>query len=257
MTLSNHALALMGGLGCTIRTQAAKHFDSFRLFQAAAARRHPDLRPAERPTAADGTVLGSWSEVVAYQAIRRAFPDVAVALQVMLPGMPRRSCDLVLADGMAWIEVLGVARQDMDAASSAYQRKYAANWRIKEAYYRERGIKLVVIEPADIAHPARLAERLGEVATLLGLAAAAGAGHHGAQPACARHLGLRFLCQAVATVAAIVGGWPTHVELAAHGYSHAVQLLKQAGMAARVSAAIRVKLCRRKGEWTPSVWWRR
>ncbi len=250
VTLSSHALALMGGLGCTIRTQAAKHFDSFRLFQAAAARCHPDLRPAERPTAADGTVLGSWPEVVAYQAIRRAFPDVAVALQVTLPGMKRRSCDLVLADGKVWIEVLGMAREGMDTASSAYQRKYAANWRIKAAYYQEHGTPLVVIEPADIADPALLAERLGEVAALLGLAAPT-------VPA-ATQRSLRapgtwdfaFLCQAVAAVVAIVGGWPTHEQLAAHGYGHAVQLLKQPGMAVRVSDAIGVKLCRCKGEWT-------
>ncbi len=59
-----------------------------------------------------------------------------------------------------------------------------------------------------------------------------------------------FLCQVVAEVAAAVGGWPTHADLMARGYTTATEMLKQRGMAERVSAAIDVPLRNRKRAWT-------
>ena len=251
VTLSNHALALSGGLACTIRVQATRGFDSFSAFQAEAARRHPDLQPPTRPVASDGTILDSWGEVVVYQAIRRAFPAVAIAAHVLLPGDGHRSCDMVLGDGEAWIEVLGMSRADMQAPRSSYQQAYAERWAIKERIYRELGLKLVVIEPAAVTDPVCLAASMSEIAVLLSVAAPA---VHVQTRRAVRAKGawtFEFLCEVVAHVAADVTAWPTHAQLVGRGYGHAIQLLKRPGVAARVSEAIGVPLARRRGEWTP------
>ena len=251
VTLSNHALALSGGLACTIRVQAARGFDSFAAFQAEAARRHPDLQPPTRPVANDGTILDSWGEVVAYQAIRRAFPAVAVAVHVLLPNGGNRSCDIVLGDGKAWIEVLGMSRSDMQAPRSGYQRAYAERWAIKERIYRELGLKLVVIEPVAITDPVCLAALMSEIAVLLSVAAPPVPVQTRQTVRAKGAWTFAFLCEVVASVAADVTGWPTHAQLAGKGYGHAIQLLKRPGVAARVSEAIGVPLARRRGEWTP------
>ncbi len=251
VTLSNHALALSGGLACTIRIQATRGFDSFATFQAEAARRHPDLQPPTRPVASDGTILDSWGEVVVYQAVRRAFPAVAVAVHVLLPGGGNRSCDVVLGDGKAWVEVLGMSRSDMQAPRSGYQRAYAERWAIKERIYRERELKLVVIEPAAVTDPVCLAASMTEIAVLLSVAAPPVPAQTAQTVRAKGAWTFAFLCEVVGGVAAEVTGWPTHAQLAGKGYGHAIQLLKRPGVAARVSEAIGVPLARRRGEWTP------
>ena len=119
----------------------------------------------------------------------------------------------------------------------------------------------MVIEPADVAHAGRLAAKVAEVARLLGLPPLDGAdspggpdgvgGPGGASMRAKGEWSFDYLCQAVAEVARAVGGFPTHAQLAAAGYGHAVNLLKQHRMAARVAATIGVPRRHVRGEWTP------
>ena len=57
VTLSSSALVAIGGQASSLRVYAARHFGSFRAFQSAVIKRHPDILPARRPTASDGTRL--------------------------------------------------------------------------------------------------------------------------------------------------------------------------------------------------------
>ena len=250
VTLSSHALAGIGGEACTIRAQARRHFGPFRTFQQAVRARHPDIRPPQRPTAADGTLLDSWGEVVAYNALRRAFPDVEITVHVHLPGGTGRcSVDLLLRG--VHVEVLGVPEAAMAAARTTRQRKYAYQWQRKRLLYAAMGVTPVLVEPADVDDPRRMAARVAEVGQLLAEQPLA------LPPPCSKatrakaHWTFEALCAAVAEVAAAVGHFPTNAQLAAAGYGHAVELLKRPGVRQRVAQAIGHPVRHMRGGWTP------
>ncbi len=150
---------------------------------------------------------------------------------------------------------------DMAAGLSRTGAAYAGKWRRKSFWYAGQARPLVVVEPADVAHAGRLAAKVAEVARLLGLPPLDGAdtpgdldgpgGSGGASMRAKGEWSFEYLCQAVAEVARAVGSFPTHAQLAAAGCGHAVNLLKQRGVAARVAAAIGVPLRNVRGEWTP------
>ena len=249
VTLSSHALSGIGGEACTLRAQAAKLFGPFRVFQQAVRARHPGIKPPQRPTAANGTLLDSWGEVVTYDALRRAFPDVAITVHVRLPGGTGRcSVDFLLR--WVHVEVLGIAEAAMAAARTTRQRKYASQWRHKRSLYAAMGVTPVVVEPADVDAPLRMAARMAEVGQLLAVQPMA------LPPPCGKtlrakgHWTFEALCAAVAEVAAAVEGFPTNAQLIAAGYGHAVELLKRSGVRQRVAQAIGCPLRHVRGEWT-------
>ncbi len=249
VTLSSWALTAIGGQASSLRVYAVRHFENFRAFQSAVIKRHPDILPARRPVAADGTRLNSWSEVVAYHALREAFRDVHVAVHVRLPGEKARSGDFLIA-GWLWVEVLGLARDKMKTATSKPQMKYAAQWKSKLARYEALGVIPIVIEPADIYDPQRLAERIGKIARQLGVTPPP------APPPTTRIMRAKgtwtfdALCQAVNEVAGQTGKLPTHASLTIAGYGHAAQLLRQPGERQRVATALGLHDAHRKGVWT-------
>ncbi len=165
-TLSSSALTTIGGETSSLRVHACRYFGSFRAFQAAVTARHPDIRPPERPTAADGTRLDSWSEVPAYNAIPAALPDVKIDVRVVHPGERRRSAksgDFLIA-GCVCVEVVGMSREAMEVASTKRQRKCVSQWTTKLERYRALGVMPVVIEPNDIVDPQQLACRIAQIA---------------------------------------------------------------------------------------------
>ncbi len=249
VTLSSHALMRLGGEGFTLRAQAARHWGGFRAFQREAVAAYPHLSPPRSCLAEDGTRMDSWNEVLAYNVIRRALPEVSVAVHVRLPDGSRRSCDFVL-DGRVHVEVLGVSLADMAQGRNRYERRYAERWATKAAVYAAHGIEPVLIEPGDVADGRRLAERVAVIAERLGLAGTAVPVSSNRSVRAHGTWTFEFLCQVVTEVAAAVGGWPTHADLIARGYTVATRLLKQRGMAERVSAAIDVPLRNRKRAWT-------
>lgn len=249
VTLSSHALAGIGGEACTIRAQAAKHFGPFRAFQQAARVRHPDIRPPQRPTAADGTLLDSWGEVVAHDALRRAFPDVAITVHARLPGGTGR-CSVDFLVRWVHVEVLGIAEAAMAAARTARQRKYACQWRHKRRLYEAMGVTPVVIEPADVDDPRRMEARMAEVGRLLAMRPQALPAPCGRAGRAKAYWTFEALCAAVAEVAAVVGSLPTNAQLVAAGYGHAVELLKRPGMRQRVAQVVGRPLRHVRGQWT-------
>ena len=249
VTLSSHALAGIGGEACTLRAQVAKLVGPFRAFQQAVRMRHPDIRPPQRPTAADGTLLDSWGEVVTYNALRRAFPDVEITVHARLPGGTGRcSVDLVLR--WVHIEVLGIAEAAMAAARTPRQRKYVRQWRHKCRLYAAMGVIPVVVEPADVDDPRRMAARVAEVGQLLAVQPRALPAPCGKTVRAKGFWIHEALCAAVAEVAARVGGFPTNAQLTAAGYGHAVELLKRPGVRQRVAQAIGYPLRHVRGGWT-------
>ncbi len=248
-TLSSHALAGIGGEACTLRVQAAKHFGQFRTFQQAARARHPDIRPPQRPTAADGTLLDSWGEVVAHNALRCAFPDIAITVHALLPGGTGR-CSVDFLVRWVYVEVLGIAEAAMAAARTTRQRKYACQWRHKCRLYEAMGVTPVVIEPVDVDDPWRMAARMAEIGRLLAVQPQALPAPCGRAGRSKGHWTFEALCAAVAEVAAAVGGFPTNAQLVAAGYGHAVELLKRPGMRQRVALAIGCPLRHVWSQWT-------
>ncbi len=248
-TLSSHALAGIGGEACTVRTQATKHFGLFRTFQQAVRARYPDIRPPQRPAAADGTLLDSWSEVVAHNALRRAFPDVVITVHARLPGGTGR-CSVDFLVRWVYVEVLGIPEAAMAAARTTRQRKYARQWRYKCRLYKAMGVTPVVIEPADVDDPRRMAARMAEVGRLLAVRPQALPAPCGRPVRAKASWTFEALCAAVAEVAAIVGGFPTNARLIAAGYGHAVELLKRPGMRQHVAQVIGHLLRHMRGQWT-------
>ena len=249
ITLSTTALAAIGGEVSSLRSHARAHFASFRAFQQAVVARHPNIRPPKRPTAADGTRLDSWSEVVTYNALRVALPDVRIQPHVILPGEMKRSTDFVI-DGRIHVEVLRIACAAMVTPTSKPRAKYARQWAAKSALYQALGIDPVLVEPADIHDTARLAARIAEIAVRLQRdpppAPQSGGG------GCTRAKGtwsFEALCQAVEEVASD-GAMPTFAALSKAGYGHACELLKQPGMRERVTVALGLADPHRKGVWT-------
>ena len=248
VTLSSHALIRISD-GCTLRVLARRHFGCFRAFRAAALLRHPDLRPAKQPTAADGSLLDSWQEVVVYNALRIALPAAEIAMHVLLSAGSKRSADFVVG-GRVYVEVLGIAEAEMTAPRSGRQIKYARQWSVKRAIYRDRDLALVVVEPDDVHDPSRLAARIAEVAGLLGMTAQARPAS--VQP-CTRPKGywsFRTLCDAVGEVARAVGGFPTHAQLSRAGYVSAITRLKGGQVREQVAAAIGYPLRHERSVWS-------
>ncbi len=249
VTLSSHALAGIGGKACTLRAQAKALFGAFQAFQQAVTACHPDLAPAKRPTAVDGTVLDSWSEVVAYNALRLAFPGVRIQVHVLLPGGSGQcSVDFVMRG--IYIEVLGIAEAEMDAAQTTRQSKYACQWRQKQQIYQAMGVTPVVIEPMDVNDPGRMAARMDEIGQRLAAQPLAAPAPTGLVVRAKGEWDFEALCAAVAEVAHAVGAFPTYAQLTAAGYGHAPNLLRERGMRCRVAAAIGVPLRNEKGLWS-------
>jgi hypothetical protein len=252
VTLSSSALAAIGGEASSLRAYLKRHFGKFRAFQDAVTARHRDIRPPSRPTATDGTYLDSWSEVVAYQAIREALPNVMIETHVALPGEPLRSprSGDFLLDGQVWVEVLGLSRTEMTTATANRQKKYARQWIAKLARYTALGVAPIVIEPADLHDPRRLTDRVSEIARHFGLPQLP------VPPGLSRSIRAKgtwnfdTLCKAVAEVAATSGTLPTYAALTAAGYGHAAQLLRQPGERQRVATALGLHVTHCKGIWT-------
>jgi hypothetical protein len=249
MTLSTTALTALGGEACSLKSYAAAHFATFAEFQRAVVARHPDIRLPGRPTAADGTELDSWGEVPVYDSLCVALPNARIAVHVILPGERRRSCDIVIDDHV-WIEVLGVARADMSSPTSSYQAKYAVQWAEKSACYASLGIDPVVIEPADIHDPARLAERVAHIAALLHCDPAPLPPPGGRSMRAKGSWGFDRLCSAVKEVACDEGTMPTYEALIKAGFGHAACLLRQPGVRRRVVAALALADPNAKGQWS-------
>jgi hypothetical protein len=248
-TLSAHALMLIGGEASSLRAYARRHFPTFRALQQATRARHPELRLPTRPTASDGTVLDSWSEVVVYQAIRRALPDVAIEHHVALPGEDRRSADFVVG-GRVWVEVLGIATADMPATRSGRQRKYAAQWAAKSACYAALWIAPVLIEPAEVHDPVRLGAKVEEIAASLGETPREPPPPVGRTTRGKGFWDFDALCDAVRRVAAGTGVFPTYAALTAAGFGHAASLLRRPGARTRVAAVLGLTCRTARGAWT-------
>ena len=237
ITLSAHALVLTGGEASSLRVYARRHYGQFRAFQAAVRECHPDIRLPARPTANDGTPLDSWSEVVVYQALRRALPEVPIAPHVLLPGEGRRSTDLVLA-GSVHLEVLGLSFKAIAAPRTKRQRKYARNWRQKQARYRALGIVPIVVTPEDVHDGARLADRVRQVAAVLDCTPAVLPLPETNQVRAKGTWSDAMLLESVGDVAGATGQFPTYAALAAAGYGHATNLLRRPGVRAWVRLAL-------------------
>ena len=251
-TLSTSALTAIGGEASSLRVYARRHFGSFRDFQAEVTKRHPEIHPPERPIAADGTCLDSWSEVPAYNAIRAALPDVQIQVHVVLPGEKRRwakSGDFLI-DGRLWVEVLGLSLDGMEVASTGRQRKYASQWTAKRERYRALGVTPLIIEPSDIYDPQRLGCRIAEIAEQLGREPPAAQPRDGRSMRAKGTWTFEALCQAVAEVAGPTGMLPTYTALTAAGYGHAAQLLRAPGERQRVAATLGLRDKYAKGVWT-------
>ncbi len=248
VTLSTTALSAIGGEASALRSYAKAHFASFRAFQRAVVENHPDIKLPDRPTAADGTPLDSWSEVPVYNALRLALPEVRIEVHVIVPGERARSTDFVL-DGRVWVEVLGIAVDAMATPTSARQTKYAADWKAKSLCYDALGIDPVLIEPGDIHDVKRLAERINEIATRLRCDPLPLNPPSGKQTRAKGTWTFDALCQVVEEMAS-GATMPTFTALSKAGYGHARELLKQPGMRERVTAALGLSDPNRENAWT-------
>ena len=247
-TLSNPALLALGGEASSLRGHAQRLFGHFGAMVDAARARAPELQPLNRPTAADGTALDSWSEVVVWNALSAAFPGADLRAHVVLPGEVARSADILVA-GAVYVEVVMVAVAKMATPTSGTQAAYARKWSTKVAVYMTLGIDPVVIEPADIHDPARLALRVEEIGRRIGIGPCPPSPPTGKQTRAKGSWDDKFLRAAVAEIARLVRGFPTYAQLTAHGYGHAAILLRKRGMRQRVAEALGLRLVHRKNIW--------
>jgi hypothetical protein len=248
VTLSTTALSAIGGEASALRSCAKAHFATFRAFQRAVVEKHADIKLPDRPVAADGTPLDSWSEVPVYNALRMALPDAHIEAHVIIAGERARSTDFVL-DDRVWVEVLGIAVDAMATPTSARQAKYAADWKAKSACYVALGIDPVLIEPDDIHDVERLAARIKEIATRLRCDPLPLNPPSGKQTRAKGFWTFYALCAAVEEVARD-GIMPTHSALQKAGYGHTCCLLKEPGMRESVTAALGLSDPNRKDVWT-------
>lgn len=248
VTLSTSALQALGGEASSLQGHARRVFGTFRAMVDAAREHAPELRPLNRPTAKDGTALDSWSEVVVWNAVRAAFPGLEIRAHVVLPGEAARSVDILVAE-CVFVEILMIGVAAMAAPTSRTQAAYARKWEAKSAVYAALGIEPVVIEPADVHDPARLALRVNEVARRLGTAPHSPLPPTGKQTRAKGSWDQKALQEAVDEVARQVGGFPTYAQLAEHGYGHAAILLRRPGMRQRVADALTLPLIHKKNVW--------
>lgn len=150
MTLSSDALRQIGGAASSLRSRAVGCFGSHAGLVRAATAANPLIRPLSRPTAQDGRLLGSWQEVAVYEALCRDLPAAAEfrCHVPLFPGLPRHSCDLVISLGgrSVWVKVLMLGHADLERPdANATARRYAARWRVKTAWYANKGITLIAV----------------------------------------------------------------------------------------------------------------
>ena len=248
ITLSTTALAAIGGEASALRSYAKAHFATFRAFQRAVVEKHPDIKLPDRPVAADGTPLDSWSEVPVYNALRLALPEAGIKTHVIISGEQSRSTDFVL-NGRVWVEVLGIAVDAMATPTSARQANYVAKWKAKSACYVALGIHPVLIEPNDIHDVKRLAARINDIATRLRCDPLPPNPPSGKQTRAKGFWTFDTLCAAVEEVARH-GIMPTHSALQKAGYGHTRCLLTEPGMRERVTGALGLSDPNRKDVWT-------
>ena len=249
ITLSTSALLALGGEASTLRGHARRLFGSFGAMVDAALARAPDLRPLNRPTATDGTLLDSWSEVVVWNAVRNAFPGVTLRAHVLLPGETARSAD-ILVGGAVYLEVLMIGVAAMDMPTSRTQVAYGGKWAAKNEVYAALGIKPIVIEPCDVHDPARLALRMAEVGCRLDTTPTRPSSPPtGKETRAKGSWDKAALHSAVRDVARRVGAFPTHAQLSEHGYGHAGNLLRRPGMRQRLADELGVPLVHQKHVW--------
>ena len=248
VTLSTTALSTIGGEASALRSYVKAHFATFRAFQRAVVENHPDIKLPDRPEAADGTPLDSWSEVPVYNALRLALPEAHIEAHVIIAGERARSTDFVL-DDRVWVEVLGIAVDAMATPTSARQAKYAADWKTKSACYVALGIDPVLIEPGDIHNVKRLEARINEIATRLRCNPLSLNPPSGKQTRAKGTWTFDALCQVVEETAS-GATMPTFTALSKAGYGHARELLKEPGMRERVTAALCLSDPNRKDVWT-------
>ena len=250
ITLTTDGLLKLKGSASSIRGHAQRLFGSFGAMVAAARLRAPDLRPLESFIAADGTRLDSPSEVVAWNALRRALPDANFRAHVLLPGS-KRSVDILINESV-YVEVLMIAVADMAKPATKTKAKYATNWAEKAPLYAALDIDPVLIEPLDIYDPKRLAERIAEIGRRIGMEPLPPGPPSGAQTRAKGYWGYEALCKAVAEVAKLTGSFPTYAQLTENGYGHATRMLRQRGMRKRVADTLGLRLINSRGVWPRS-----
>ena len=248
ITLSTSALLALGGEASTLRGHARRLFGSFGAMVDAALARAPDLRPLNRPTATDGTLLDSWSEVVVWNAVRNAFPGVTLRAHVLLPGETARSVDILVEDGV-YLEVLMIGVAGMAMPTSRTQIAYGLKWAAKSGVYAALGIMPIVIEPCDVHDSARLALRMAEVGRGLDTTPRPPSPPKGKETRAKGSWDKAALHNAVREVARRVGAFPTYAQLTEHGYGHAGNLLRRPGMRQRVADQLRITLVHRRHVW--------
>ena len=248
ITLTTDGLLKLKGPASSLRGHARRVFGGFGAMVDAARLRAPDLKPLRSYVAADGTRLDSNSEVVAWNALRQAFPEATLRAHVILPGS-KRSVD-ILIDGSIHVEVLMISVAAMPAPTSNPRAKYAHQWAEKTSLYMALGIDPVLIEPDDIYEPTLLAQRIAEIGRRVGLQPRPSAPPSGLHTRAKGFWDYEALCKAVAEVANLVGGFPTYVQLKAHGYGYAANLLRQPGMRRRVADRLGLALINAKGVWS-------
>ena len=249
VTLSSTALEHLKGEASSLRGHAQRVFGSFGAMVAAACAAAPDLRPPNKPTAKDGTRLDSWSEVVAWNALRAAFPKADLRAHVVLPFEKTRSVDIIVG-GRVYVEVLMVGLAAMATPANRTEARYARKWAVKASHYLGAWIEPILIEPEDIFVPERLALRIAEVGKELGVDPLQAAPPSGKQIRAKGTWTFETLCVVVIQVEAMVGQFPTHKQLADHGYAHAANMLKRRGMRRRVAAALGLTLINEKNIWS-------
>lgn len=148
------------------------------------------------------------------------------------------------------IEVLDTAEAEMDGARTARQRKYASQWRQKRPVYRAMGVTPVMIEPADVNVPGRMAARVAKVGRHIAVRPRALPAPTGKVGRAKGEWDFEALCAAVAEVARAAGAFPTCAHLTAAGHGHAPNLLRRPGMRRRVAEATGVPLRNQKGLWS-------
>ena len=218
-------LTKVGGQGFTIRSNAQKLCGTFRAFRARVGELRPWLGPKAQPRTSDGVLLDSFQEVAVYERLRRALPpEVSIVPHVLLdPALPHRSADF-LVSGTVYVEVLMVSLADMASPHGRTQQQYAGKWQCKAAWYAAQNKSLVIIEPDDILAADRLAGKIDQMRSLVGLSAPANGVDRarGSAPSVSTvrpkgYWTFDTLCQVVAEVARVVGGFPTHADLIAAG----------------------------------------
>ena len=252
VTLSSSALLAMAGEASSLRSYARQAFGSFGAMVDAAVRAHTDLQPLTHYVAADGTRLDSQAEVIVWNALRAALPNVGLVPHVVLPGETQRSADVVVG-GVVYVETLMMAVAEMAKPANAKLTAYAEKWSRKSAIYGRLGIRPILFEPADVYDAVRTAARVAEIAALLSITPIPAAPSPGKTTRAKGFWDHDNLCAAVAEVVEVAHTgetFPTNAQLTEHGYGHAVNLLKRRGVRHRIATALGLSDPHARNVWT-------